>query len=132
MKNKGSLALVSVTAAAVIFAGGFFLGRCVEPFRIPAVTHASPAPSEANLDTAVSTAPPATSATQALLVNINTAGVEELENLPGIGAVLAQRIVDYRSEYGPFTVPEEICNVPGIGEKKLAAILDFITVGGNT
>lgn len=142
MKNKGSLALFGVTAAAVIFVSGFFLGRWVKPSGIAAVMHTSPVP--ASTGTGFSTSPPATTVspsaqsptsppvTQTLPVNINTADVQALDGLPGIGPVLAQRIVDYRNEYGPFTTPEEIGNVPGIGEKKLAAILDFITVGGST
>ena len=62
-------------------------------------------------------------------LNINTAGAAELTALPGIGEVLAERIVAYREEHGPFTAVEDIQNVPGIGEGKLAAIADRITVG---
>ncbi len=133
MKNKGSLALFVVTAAAVIFASGFFLGRCVVPSGISAVMHTAPTSAvtaaPTSLATTALTSPPAT---QALPVNVNTADAEELDGLPGIGPVLAQRIVDYRNEHGPFSTPEEVGNVPGIGEKTLAEILDFITVGGNT
>ena len=62
-------------------------------------------------------------------VNINTAGAAELTALPGIGEVLAERIAAYREEHGPFAAVEDIRNVPGIGEGKLAAIEDRITVG---
>ncbi len=62
-------------------------------------------------------------------ININTAGAEELESLPGIGEVLAQRIIAYREEYGPFASVEEILNVSGIGAGKFASIQDLITVG---
>jgi competence protein ComEA len=60
-------------------------------------------------------------------VNINTAGVAALESLPGIGPVLAQRIVDYRQEHGPFTRIEEIMDVPGIGQAKFEDLRDLIT-----
>ena len=60
-------------------------------------------------------------------VNINTADAEELTTLPGIGEVLAQRIVDYRRENGAFREPEELLNVSGIGEKTLEAIRECIT-----
>lgn len=63
------------------------------------------------------------------LVNINTATPEELESLPGIGPVLAQSIIDYRSENGDFLTIEEIMNVPGIGTVTFEAIQDLITVG---
>ncbi len=51
--------------------------------------------------------------------------------LPGVGEVLADRIIDERSKNGPFSSPEDLTRVDGIGEKKLADMLDFITVGGS-
>lgn len=61
------------------------------------------------------------------LVNINTASKDELMTLPGIGEVLAQRIVDYRSTFGRFYSKNELTQVSGIGDKKLAAIIDLIS-----
>lgn len=66
------------------------------------------------------------------LLNINTADLAQLSALPGIGQVLAQRIIDYRHTNGDFRSPADLLNIPGIGEKKLEAILDLITTGGNT
>jgi competence protein ComEA len=60
-------------------------------------------------------------------VNINTAGTDELNRLPGIGPVLADRIVEYREEHGPFTSLESLKNVPGIGEKKFKDLESRIT-----
>ena len=59
-------------------------------------------------------------------ININTATAEELRELPGIGAVLSERIVSYREGCGGFKTIEEIMKVSGIGEKKFAAMRDFI------
>jgi competence protein ComEA len=62
------------------------------------------------------------------LINVNTASAAELEALPGIGEVLAQRIVDYRTEHGPFASVEDLLDVSGIGEAILADIRDLVTV----
>lgn len=64
-------------------------------------------------------------------LDLNSAGAEELQKLPGIGEKLAAAIVGYREEHGPFRDVEELLQVPGIGEKRLAAIRDLVTVGGN-
>lgn len=61
-------------------------------------------------------------------VNINTAGVEELDQLPGIGPAIAQRIIDYRNEHGEFKKVEDIQEVKGIGDAKFSEIKDSITV----
>ncbi len=60
-------------------------------------------------------------------VNINTAGVEELQTLAGIGAVLARRIVEDREANGPFQSPEALTRVSGVGQKTLEANRDRIT-----
>ncbi len=62
-------------------------------------------------------------------VNINTAGLEELESLPGVGPSLARKIIDYRSQKGRFEKIEEIKRVSGIGEKSFQGIKGLITVG---
>jgi competence protein ComEA len=61
-------------------------------------------------------------------VNINTATLEELESLPGIGPSLGQRILDYRTQHGPFRSVDELLNVSGIGDKRLADIRPKVTV----
>ena len=66
---------------------------------------------------------------QAALVNINTAGSEELQTLTGIGPSYAERIIEYRSINGSFQKIEDIKNVKGIGDVTFAKIKDFITVG---
>ena len=106
------------------FLAGFFFGRNVNrtPVQIsavPTVTQATELAAEES-----------TEATEFQLININTATASQLDTLPGIGEVLAQRIIDYRTEYGPFRTVGDLMDVSGIGEKKLEAILDLITVGG--
>jgi competence ComEA-like helix-hairpin-helix protein len=64
----------------------------------------------------------------AIIVNINTASSEELERLPGIGPVLAQRIVAYRKEKGIFTDVEELRHVKGISKAKFEDIKGLVTL----
>lgn len=61
------------------------------------------------------------------LININSASVSELDDLPGIGPSKAQAIITYREENGPFKSIEEIKNVSGIGQSSFEKIKDLIT-----
>ena len=61
-------------------------------------------------------------------VNINAASAAELEALPGVGEVIAQRIVDYRTANGPFGSVDDLLDVSGIGEVTLENIRDLVTV----
>ncbi len=73
--------------------------------------------------------PTATPSSQANLIDINTATLAQLESLPGIGPTLAQNIINYRNDYGPFGSPEELLNVDGIGPATYDQIQNLITVG---
>lgn len=62
------------------------------------------------------------------LVNINTAGVKELETLPGIGKVTAEKIMAYREEHGSFRTKEDLKRVPSISDGKFKKLADKITL----
>jgi competence protein ComEA len=62
------------------------------------------------------------------LINVNTATNTELEELPGVGEVIAQAIVDYRTENGSFTSVDQLLDVSGIGDATLENIRDLVTV----
>lgn len=121
-------AVISMIVAALIFSAGligFYIGRGQSTDPVIVSKH----PGQ------VSTVPTGTAASTeqtepAGPVNINTATVEELDSLPGIGPVLAQRIIDYREENGPFETISELTMVSGIGISTLEELMDYITVGG--
>jgi competence protein ComEA len=62
------------------------------------------------------------------VVNLNTATVAQLQELPGIGARTAERIVEYREKNGGFKKIEQLMNVKGVGEKSFLKLKDRITV----
>lgn len=72
--------------------------------------------------------PPGPGGPAGQLVDVNTAGTAELDALPGIGPVLAQRIVGFREANGPFTSVDEIVEVPGIGDAVLASLTPLVRV----
>jgi competence protein ComEA len=61
-------------------------------------------------------------------VNINSATESDFENLPGIGPVLAQKIVDYRDQHGPFRSIQDLMKVTGIGQKKFDSLQAYVAV----
>ena len=72
--------------------------------------------------------PAAEKAAMASPINLNTATVAQLESLPGIGARIAERIVEYRKKNGSFKKVEELMNVQGVGEKSFLKLKPLITV----
>ena len=61
-------------------------------------------------------------------IHLNQATAEQLQALPGVGPALAERIISYRDEHGPFRSVDQLAEVNGIGEAKLAKLKDQLTV----
>ena len=133
MKKQAVSLLVVVTLVFAGFTAGYFLGRSHGAgdiqIAIPAALLTEPTqPAETEAKAVAQTEE--TESTVTFPIDLNAAGETELTALPGIGPVLAERILDYRRENGPFQAVEELLNVSGIGEKRLEAIWNLITIGG--
>lgn len=128
MKKPQFSALVLVTALFSVFLLGFFLGRQSGTVQIQISTVVSDQPSSLPSETSQTQQTPQAQA--GFPININTANAEELTALPGIGEVLAGRIVSYREQYGSFLSTEELMDVAGISEKTYERIKEYVTAGG--
>lgn len=115
--KKDKLCLLSLFICSFSILIGFFIGRNTRsdyvtmPAAVEAITYQTEQSTDYRLD-------------------VNHATKSQLMELPGIGDVIAQRIVDYRSENGLFQAVDDLINIEGIGEKKLQSIVEYIKVGG--
>lgn len=129
MKKQGTVIIMVLVLFFVGLSLGFFIGRNLSNPPVLVSMIDSPAAATEPIAQAVSQSPEQ-SATSGVLVDINTAGVQELTALPGIGNALAMRIIEYRQSNGNFQTVEDLINISGIGEKKLEQLLPYATAGG--
>lgn len=128
-----------LTAVLVIFILGFSLGRNPTDDGMILISSQSAIESSAIVDSepessAVdqpSSALPESSQSEestAFPIDLNTADAAQLDTVPGIGEVIAGRIIEYRNSVGKFKTVDELLNVKGIGEKTLDEMRDYLTV----
>lgn len=128
--RKGKIFILPVTTIVFFaFILGFFLGRNQNKGEICVSVSRECMTVPTMMTESMMTTP---NITEAIVfpIDINQADKQLLMALPGVGDILAERILSYREENGPFSNLEDLMLVDGIGKKRLAQILDLITVGG--
>ena len=117
MKNERSILLL-VCSLSLMLVLGIFIGRNWNTKVVPLSENNTPLPESV------------TAEMPAYRLDINTATQNQFMELPGIGEIIADRIIAYRDENGAFTSIDELLYVDGIGEAKLQQIERFIRIGG--
>jgi competence protein ComEA len=112
----------AIVADAIEAAGGFVAGAITDRINLAAPVTAGeqivvPGPGDIASEAEGQSNSP---------LSLNQASTAELESLPGVGPVLSERIIAFREENGPFATVEDLLEVPGIGESKLASIRDLV------
>lgn len=123
MKKSAMLIPLIITALFVSFMLGMFVGRNFNHGQILTSRFQMDEPSLSDMR-------PQESTGNNYPVNINTADVTTLCSLPGVGEVLAGRIIDFRNAHGPFKHLEELLMVDGMGPQTFENMIDLITIGG--
>lgn len=123
MKNSTTALFLAITLAFAAFVGGFCLGRNTAGISVELSAYAT-----TGTPATAGAFPSSTGVSSTSRININTASLEELDSLPGIGPTIAQRIIDYRTQFGNFKSVYDLLEVEDIGEKTLEKIFDRITV----
>ncbi len=136
-RRKAEYLMLILTALCLAFFLGYYLGTSssgtlrINTTPIPPSTTQTADPNAADGTEDIAFLPAATEAapTEAqLLIDLNTATMDELMLLDGVGEKTAQNILSYREQHGGFTDISQLLEVSGIGEKKYAAIRDHVTV----
>ena len=131
--KKAERVAITITALCVVFTAGFLSGRAGKGNSVNVSDELKLNPAAtASRSLTVNSSPVAPDNEGAKPININVADEQELASLPGIGEVIAGRIVEYRTLYGNFQVPSDIMDVAGIGPSTYEKIKDLIITEENS
>lgn len=130
-------AALCLTAAFLLFTGGYFTASvksAAQPYQVTAQLRPTQAEMETAFPAGDGSASQEAGRPDSLLpgerIDVNTASLLDLTRLPGIGESKAQAIVDWREANGPFQTADQLLEVKGIGEGILENIRPYVTVGG--
>ena len=127
--GKYEILVIVISLALVMFTIGFFAGRGSVDDMISVETQVADVSKDAALTADADDGEEDENVlSPSEKINLNTATEEELAALPGIGEVLAERILQYREKNGEFETISEVMNVSGIGDKKFNAIKDSVII----
>ena len=127
MQQYRRLLFPALALCFLLVMGGYFLGRrSVDGLIL--TTQRTPETSETAAARALPVSEPPAAERGDKRLDLNKATLEELMELPGIGEVRAQSILDYRAAHGPFQQATELMNVSGIGEGIFAGLRDLVFV----
>lgn len=135
--GKQTLLILALAVLTAAFSIGFFAGRNSIPYAVSMQTErplkkeepAQSAAEEASQETdARETTQDDAEMVVSYPIDLNTATLEELMTLPRIGQTLAQRILDYRAQYGRFAAAEQLMDVDGIGKGTFEGLKELVTV----
>ena len=121
--KKGAVILMSICALFLSMTVGIFIGRNLDDEYVAMPQSSAVTVLTDNTQSGIKQ-------TDDFRLDINLASKVQLMELPDIGEITAQKIIDYRETYGPFQSTDDLLNIDGIGQKKLKVIEEYITVGG--
>ena len=127
------LSLLAVTAGLAVWIGWPAEDRPVPASESLPITISVPpsTPVTRDVPSSMPNGKPSSTVTDPRRVDLNRATVEQLQHLPGLGIVLARRVIERRTQRGPYRRVEDLLEVKGIGAKRLAQLHAFVVVGGD-